>query len=186
MELATPTAHGEEADGGVVIIQHSNDSASCRWTIQALAKRKQRTLYSRYFSVGGYDWRLLVYPAGDSQALPGYVSLYLQARFSMYALRHAYLQHFGPRCPLPTLLMASHTSQHAAAPLDILGQQLWFRCCLAAKLMDPQLCIESIIGSHARSGVVNLQVRPFHPKCFPAGHGCSPLQRARCRHEQQR
>ena len=80
MEVATPTAHGEEADGGVVIIQHSNDSASCRWTIQALAKRKQRTLYSRYFSVGGYDWRLLVYPAGDSQALPGYVSLYLQAR----------------------------------------------------------------------------------------------------------
>ena len=85
MELATqqvtPTAYGEEADGGVVIRQHSDFSASCRWTIQALAKRKQRTLYSRYFSVGGYDWRLLVYPAGDSQALPGYVSLYLQARF---------------------------------------------------------------------------------------------------------
>lgn len=39
---------------------------------------KQRTLWSRYFEVGGYDWRLLVYPSGDSQALPGYISLYVQ------------------------------------------------------------------------------------------------------------
>lgn len=40
---------------------------------------KQRTLWSSYFEVGGYDWRLLVYPSGDSQALPGYISLYVQA-----------------------------------------------------------------------------------------------------------
>ena len=42
------------------------------------AQVKQRTLWSRYFEVGGYDWRLLVYPSGDSQALPGYISLYVQ------------------------------------------------------------------------------------------------------------
>ncbi|KAI7978967.1 hypothetical protein LOK49_Contig590G00001 [Camellia lanceoleosa] len=28
--------------------------------------------------IGGYDCRLLVYPKGDSQALPGYISIYLQ------------------------------------------------------------------------------------------------------------
>lgn len=43
-----------------------------------LAQAKQRTLWSSYFEVGGYDWRLLVYPSGDSQALPGYISLYVQ------------------------------------------------------------------------------------------------------------
>ena len=71
---------GEEAEGGVIVTQHNRDSASCRWTIQQVSKVKQRTLWSKYFQVGGYDWRLLVYPGGDSQALPGYVSLYLQVR----------------------------------------------------------------------------------------------------------
>ncbi|KAE8678685.1 hypothetical protein F3Y22_tig00111402pilonHSYRG00101 [Hibiscus syriacus] len=35
-------------------------------------------VWSRYFEVGGYDCRLLLYPKGDSQALPGYISVYLQ------------------------------------------------------------------------------------------------------------
>ena len=35
-------------------------------------------LWSKYFEVGGYDYRLLIYPKGDSQALPGYISIYLQ------------------------------------------------------------------------------------------------------------
>ena len=81
---ATPSTRadpqGEEAEGGVIVTHHNRDSASCRWTIQHVSKVKQRTLWSKYFQVGGYDWRLLVYPAGDSQALPGYVSLYLQVR----------------------------------------------------------------------------------------------------------
>ena len=115
MELATqqvtPTAYGEEADGGVVIKQHSEYSASCRWTIQALAKRKQRTLYSRYFSVGGYDWRLLVYPAGDSQALPGYVSLYLQARLCVIDVCRVTSSHdLYPSTSEFSLPSASHTS----------------------------------------------------------------------------
>ena len=82
LALATPSSRadpqGEEAEGGVIVTHHNRDSASCRWTIQQVSKVKQRTLWSKYFQVGGYDWRLLVYPAGDSQALPGYVSLYLQ------------------------------------------------------------------------------------------------------------
>ena len=35
-------------------------------------------LWSKYFKVGSYDCRLLVYLKGDSQALPGYISIYLQ------------------------------------------------------------------------------------------------------------
>ena len=35
-------------------------------------------LWSKYFEVGSYDCRLLVYPKGESQALPGYISIYLQ------------------------------------------------------------------------------------------------------------
>ena len=86
MELALTASstradpQGEEAEGGVIVTHHNRDSASCRWIIQQVSKVKQRTLWSKYFLVGGYDWRLLVYPAGDSQALPGYVSLYLQVR----------------------------------------------------------------------------------------------------------
>ncbi|KAL5985714.1 hypothetical protein ACLOJK_027701 [Asimina triloba] len=52
--------------------------ATCRWAISNFPRVKARALWSRYFDVGGYDCRLLVYPKGDSQALPGYCSLYLQ------------------------------------------------------------------------------------------------------------
>ncbi|CAN6273468.1 unnamed protein product [Urochloa humidicola] len=53
-------------------------SASCRWTLPDFPRTRARTLYSRYFEVGGFDCRLLLYPRGDAQALPGYLSLYLQ------------------------------------------------------------------------------------------------------------
>ncbi|GAV60527.1 MATH domain-containing protein, partial [Cephalotus follicularis] len=53
-------------------------SAVCRWTVHNFPRIKARALWSKYFEVGGYDCRLLVYPKGDSQALPGYISIYLQ------------------------------------------------------------------------------------------------------------
>ncbi|CAO2039635.1 unnamed protein product [Urochloa humidicola] len=53
-------------------------SASCRWTLPDFPRTRARTFYSRYFEVGGFDCRLLLYPRGDAQALPGYLSLYLQ------------------------------------------------------------------------------------------------------------
>lgn len=52
--------------------------AVCKWSIANFSRVKARSLWSKYFEVGGYDCRLLVYPRGDSQALPGYISLYLQ------------------------------------------------------------------------------------------------------------
>ncbi|KAL7159047.1 hypothetical protein ABFS83_01G002800 [Erythranthe nasuta] len=53
-------------------------SALCKWTIANFPKVKSRALWSKYFEVGGFDCRLLIYPKGDSQALPGYLSIYLQ------------------------------------------------------------------------------------------------------------
>lgn len=53
-------------------------SAVCRWSVSNFPKLKARALWSKYFDVGGFDCRLLIYPKGDSQALPGYISVYLQ------------------------------------------------------------------------------------------------------------
>ncbi|KAI5073759.1 hypothetical protein GOP47_0011772 [Adiantum capillus-veneris] len=74
-------AADEPREGGqesVVVERRGDHSAICKWTIFHVTKVKARALWSRYFEVGGYDCRLLVYPKGDSQALPGYLSIYLQ------------------------------------------------------------------------------------------------------------
>ncbi|PKA57938.1 Ubiquitin carboxyl-terminal hydrolase 13 [Apostasia shenzhenica] len=66
---------GQEA---VSVERRGDHSAVCRWSVAHFARAKARALWSRYFEVGGYDCRLLIYPKGDSQALPGYLSIYLQ------------------------------------------------------------------------------------------------------------
>ncbi|KAK3437118.1 hypothetical protein EUGRSUZ_C01723 [Eucalyptus grandis] len=71
-----------EGSGGaqeaVSIDRRGEFAATCRWTVRNFSKIKARALWSKYFEVGGYDCRLLIYPKGDSQALPGYISIYLQ------------------------------------------------------------------------------------------------------------
>ncbi|PWA52949.1 TRAF-like family protein [Artemisia annua] len=62
----------------VTIERKGEFGAVCKWTISNFPRVKTRALWSKYFDVGGYDCRLLVYPKGDSQALPGYISVYLQ------------------------------------------------------------------------------------------------------------
>ncbi|KAE8663425.1 FAR1-related sequence 6 isoform 1 [Hibiscus syriacus] len=62
----------------VTVDRRGEYSAVCRWTVHNFPRVKTRALWSKYFEVGGYDCRLLVYPKGDSQALPGYISVYLQ------------------------------------------------------------------------------------------------------------
>ncbi|KAL0372247.1 UNVERIFIED_CONTAM: hypothetical protein Scaly_0906300 [Sesamum calycinum] len=71
--LATTTA-----SESVLVERRGDYSALCKWTIANFPKIKSRALWSKYFEVGGFDCRLLIYPKGDSQALPGYVSIYLQ------------------------------------------------------------------------------------------------------------
>uniref|UniRef100_A0A2P2JRG2 Uncharacterized protein MANES_16G123500 n=2 Tax=Rhizophora mucronata TaxID=61149 RepID=A0A2P2JRG2_RHIMU len=66
------------AQESVAVDRRGEYSAVCRWTVHNFPRVKARALWSKYFEVGGYDCRLLVYPKGDSQALPGYISIYLQ------------------------------------------------------------------------------------------------------------
>ncbi|RWW68410.1 hypothetical protein BHE74_00024064 [Ensete ventricosum] len=69
---------GVGAQDAVTVERRGYHSAVCRWAVPHFPRAKARAVWSRYFEVGGYDCRLLVYPRGDSQALPGYLSLYLQ------------------------------------------------------------------------------------------------------------
>jgi hypothetical protein len=69
---------GGGAQESVTVERRGEFSAVCKWTVQNFPRVKARALWSKYFEVGGYDCRLLVYPKGDSQALPGYISVYLQ------------------------------------------------------------------------------------------------------------
>ncbi|XAR70989.1 Ubiquitinyl hydrolase 1 [Bertholletia excelsa] len=74
-------AVSRDAGGGqesVTVERRGDFAAVCKWYISNFPKVKARALWSKYFEVGGYDCRLLVYPKGDSQALPGYISIYLQ------------------------------------------------------------------------------------------------------------
>lgn len=72
---APATASGGQ--GSISVDRRGDFSAVCRWTVANFSRIKSRAL-SKYFEVGGFDCRLLVYPRGDSQALPGYISVYLQ------------------------------------------------------------------------------------------------------------
>ena len=63
-----PDASGEDCDNGVTIERREKYSAVCKWRIEQFStklKRTTRCLYSKYFEVGGFDCRLLVYPAGE-------------------------------------------------------------------------------------------------------------------------
>ncbi|WOK94203.1 hypothetical protein Cni_G02905 [Canna indica] len=79
-EALVPSRDASGGGGGdmVAVERRGFHSVVCRWTVPQFPRAKARALWSRYFEVGGYDCRLLVYPRGDSQALPGYLSLYLQ------------------------------------------------------------------------------------------------------------
>ncbi|CAL4968263.1 unnamed protein product [Urochloa decumbens] len=74
-----PSPSPSDSSSATFTVDRRGDaSASCRWTLPDFPRTRARTFYSRYFEVGGFDCRLLLYPRGDSQALPGYLSLYLQ------------------------------------------------------------------------------------------------------------
>ena len=60
------------------VVPRSAHSATCTWRLPDFATSRARQPWSEYRDVGGHECRLLVYPRGDSQALPGYVSVYLQ------------------------------------------------------------------------------------------------------------
>ncbi|KAK6162064.1 hypothetical protein DH2020_001905 [Rehmannia glutinosa] len=77
-DAASAASVATTAADSVVVERRGDCSALCKWTIANFPKIKSRALWSKYFEVGGFDCRLLIYPKGDSQALPGYLSIYLQ------------------------------------------------------------------------------------------------------------
>ncbi|XP_073050755.1 uncharacterized protein [Primulina eburnea] len=77
-EASSVALNTTTAAESVMVERRGNYSALCKWTIVNFQKLKSRALWSKYFEVGGFDCRLLIYPKGDSQALPGYLSIYLQ------------------------------------------------------------------------------------------------------------
>ena len=60
-------------DGG-----RKSHSSVCRWTLPDFTKTRARQVWSDFQTVAGRECRLLVYPKGDSMALPGYISAYMQ------------------------------------------------------------------------------------------------------------
>ncbi|KAL3650691.1 hypothetical protein CASFOL_007094 [Castilleja foliolosa] len=78
-DVASAATVATTASTDSVVVERRGDySALCKWTIANFPRVKSRALWSKYFEVGGFDCRLLIYPKGDSQALPGYLSIYLQ------------------------------------------------------------------------------------------------------------
>lgn len=62
--------NNEHAENELIIERHgegSHSSVTAKWNIPSFARTnssKAKVLYSKYFTVGGYDCRLLVYPSG--------------------------------------------------------------------------------------------------------------------------
>lgn len=53
------------SEDDLIIDRRNPLSARCSWTIPDIkGKIKLRAVWSKYFDVGGYDCRLLVYPGG--------------------------------------------------------------------------------------------------------------------------
>lgn len=78
-----PAASKDGTSATTVVVERRGEYAAvCKWAASKLHKFKAQgqSLWSNYFEVGGYDCRLLIYPRGDSQALPGYTSIYLQIK----------------------------------------------------------------------------------------------------------
>ena len=65
---ATPL---EDTTGFVVLPRTDGHSASVRWAIAKFSTRGQGCLWSKYFDVGGYDCRVLVYPSGTQPCRSG-------------------------------------------------------------------------------------------------------------------
>jgi len=63
----------ETSENALIIERHGQGthSVTCKWNISGFGNgsSKQKVLYSKYFEVGGYDCRLLVYPAGAQGAI---------------------------------------------------------------------------------------------------------------------
>lgn len=55
----------KKVEENLTVDRRNKFSARCTWTIPDVkGKIKQKAVWSKYFDVGGYDCRLLLYPGG--------------------------------------------------------------------------------------------------------------------------
>ena len=67
--MASANANNKKQDGNLTVDKRNDFSARCIWTIPDVkGKIKLKAVWSKYFDVGGYDCRLLVYPGGAWRA----------------------------------------------------------------------------------------------------------------------
>lgn len=58
----------KKVEENLTVDRRNKFSARCTWTIPDVkGKIKQKAVWSKYFDVGGYDCRLLLYPGGASR-----------------------------------------------------------------------------------------------------------------------
>lgn len=63
--VANAVANSKKVEGNLSVERQNEFSARCTWTIpEVKGKIKQKAVWSKYFDVGGYDCRLLLYPGG--------------------------------------------------------------------------------------------------------------------------
>ena len=66
-----------------------------RWRIDKWAEvSQQQTLYSDYFELGGYRWRVSVWPRGNKAERAGHVAYYLETEKDAGNPKWARLGHF--------------------------------------------------------------------------------------------
>jgi hypothetical protein len=63
--VANAVTNSKKVEGNLSVERQNEFSARCTWTIPDVkGKIKQKAVWSKYFDVGGYDCRLLLYPGG--------------------------------------------------------------------------------------------------------------------------
>jgi hypothetical protein len=58
-----PPGNAQTNEEIILTREGKNGKVTAKWSIAGFGN-KQKVLYSKYFEVGGYDCRLLVYPSG--------------------------------------------------------------------------------------------------------------------------
>ncbi|EEH53132.1 uncharacterized protein MICPUCDRAFT_35799, partial [Micromonas pusilla CCMP1545] len=86
-EAAVVAAAGVGGVGFVEAFREGQHAATLRWTLPEFGATRARQLWGDAKDVGGHECRLLVYPKGDTAALPGYSSVFLEMRAKAPAAR---------------------------------------------------------------------------------------------------
>ena len=115
VELAQTSTRGEGPgnEHTDLIIERRGEgksSVTVKWNISSFSN-KQKVLYSKYFEVGGYDCRLLVYPSGEKSVLSIFRA---ENHASMLQISNQHNNQPTRRCnsftPIPVIISATHPS----------------------------------------------------------------------------